>query len=78
MQSRLPPIFGHDVKDPYSGCLTLTVHTTGGVIMFGFPLSLMRYDQAWNALSIAVNDLGADTTWTGLEPEIDLATIILQ
>lgn len=52
--------------------------STGGVIMFAFPLSLIKYDQAWNALSIAVDDLGADTSWTSLEPDVDVSAHILQ
>lgn len=51
--------------------------STGGVIMFAFPLSLIKYDQAWNALSIAVDDLGADTSWTIVSPDVNQRSAIL-
>lgn len=51
---------------------------SGSAILFAFPLSLMQYDQAWNALSVAVDDLGGDTTWTGQTAEQEEVDQILR
>ncbi len=45
-------------------------------ILFNFPLSLMKHDQAWRALTQAVADLGIDTTHVAPNQESPARMII--
>jgi len=51
---------------------------SSGAILFNFPLSLMKHDAAWRALTLAVADLGIDTSHVESLPPITTTAAIIR